>query len=202
MKSGTGIIILAAGNSSRLGQPKQALEYEGTSLVERAAKAALDTGCDPVYLVIGAFKDQIKKQVENLPVKLLENQEWEKGMGTSLALGIKQLQKENSVKQCIIMLSDQPFVDTPLLNRLIAEKEKSGKGIVACTYQKTSGVPVLFGSQYFPILEQLKGHEGAKKVLSAHAADIHPLAFEKGGVDIDTQADFEALKKADWEHFR
>lgn len=197
----TGIIILSAGNSSRLGKPKQILEYQGATLIEMAVKAALGVQCGPVYLILGAYQDQISKQIENLPVQILNNPDWEKGMGTSISLGIEAILKETDINQVIIMLSDQPFVDSHLLDQLIGKKQASSKGMIACSYQDTVGVPALFGSEYFLRLKQLEGHEGAKKILKAHPEDIGIISFDKGGVDIDTLKDFEALKRDDWKHF-
>ncbi|MEO5719058.1 MAG: NTP transferase domain-containing protein, partial [Chthoniobacterales bacterium] len=86
-----GAVILAAGSSSRLGQPKQLLQYEGQALVRRAALAALDAGCEPVVLILGAAREKIAPTLHGLALTILPNESWERGMGTSLRLGVTVL---------------------------------------------------------------------------------------------------------------
>src|ERR1700712_1639432 len=189
----TGIIILAAGSSSRLGKPKQNLIYKGKTLLQHAITVAIGSGCQPVFLVLGANSGYVLPHVGEAGVAIVHNKHWEQGMSTSIHLGITELQKTPGVDSAIIMLCDQPFADAALINTMLQKHSLSRKGIIACAYNNTLGVPVLFDAKYFSDLLNLKGHEGAKKLLTAYADDIAQVDFAQGAVDIDTMEDYEGL---------
>ena len=192
----TGIIILAAGESTRLGYPKQIAKYKDKTLLQLAIDAA--NGCDvhKRVLVLGANRDEIKKTFPGASIPNIPNPNYQKGMSSSLKIGLEYMLKFDAPDQVIIMLCDQPFVDAKLLNKLMATQEKEGKGIVACAYSKTIGVPILFGKAYFQELMELKGDEGAKKIALAHEEDLVTISFPKGKIDIDTEDDLKELLKS------
>ncbi len=192
----TGIIILAAGESSRLGYPKQIAKYKDKTLLQLAIDAA--NGCDAHkrVLVLGANRDEIKKTFPGASIPNIPNPHYQKGMSSSLKIGLEYMLKFDAPDQVIIMLCDQPFVDAKLLNKLIATQEKEGKGIVACAYSQTVGVPILFGNAYFKELMELKGDEGAKQIALAHEDDLVTVSFPKGKIDIDTEEDLKELVKS------
>lgn len=197
----TGAIILSAGKSSRLGKPKQLLVYEGETLIERAIGTALEVNCDPIIVVLGAYQKELQQQIRGTAAQIIENPDWEQGMGSSIGAGIKALQKWGKVDQVIIMLSDQPFVTPTHLEALINTKEISQKEIIASLYKNQRGVPVLFDHSCFEMLEKLKGTDGAKKLINSQKEKVKTVKFEKGKIDIDTEADFDALIRSDWGHF-
>ena len=189
----TGIIILAAGSSSRLGQPKQNLIYNGQTLLQKNIKAALDTGCYPILVILGASIEAIKPTIEDLPVGIFYNENWKEGMASSIRLGVSELQKnEAKVDSVILMLCDQPFVDAEILKQLIPAN--STKSITASAYNKAIGPPVFFDGHYFPELLLLRGSEGAKKLMLKYEVNITTVPFLLGSVDIDTMEDYENLK--------
>jgi molybdenum cofactor cytidylyltransferase len=115
-------------------------------------------------------------------------------MASSISSGIKELQIINpDAESVILMLCDQPFVDTYLLNMLIMIKSKAG--IAVCSYNKTVGPPVLFDAIYFEELLLLKGNEGAKKLLEKHSHAVTEIPFPQGSIDIDTVADYKKISK-------
>lgn len=188
----TGVIILAAGSSSRLGQPKQNLIYQGQTLLQKTIETAIAAGCSPVMVVLGANAEVISPTIKNLPATIIHNPAWQQGMASSISLGIARLQKTApQVTSVILMLADQPFVNPQLISELI--KAQTQKGIVACAYNGTTGAPVLFNKIYFNELLLLKGHEGAKKLLSKYAGDVFTIPFALGSIDIDTAEDYEGL---------
>lgn len=189
----TGIIILAAGESSRLGYPKQIAKYKEKTLLQLAIDAANGAKVEKRVVVLGAFKDEIKKTFSGASIPNIPNPHFEKGMSSSIKIGLEYMLKFEKPDQVIIMLCDQPFVDHKILNKLIATQKKESKGIVACAYSKTFGVPILFGKTYFKELMQLTGDEGAKKIAMAHEDDMATIAFPKGKVDIDTEEDLRDL---------
>lgn len=186
-----GVIILAAGESKRLGQPKQNLLFRGKTLLQNAIDAALNSVCSPIIVVLGAHADSI---IINPGQKLtvLNNPHWQEGMASSIRLAVTELIKHD-ITGAIMMLCDQPFADTALLNKLVDKQNSTGKAIIACSYHGTLGVPVLFKKTLFPALLQLHGRDGAKKIFPANAEDIALVAFEKGAVDIDTITDYGGL---------
>jgi molybdenum cofactor cytidylyltransferase len=189
----TGIIILAAGSSSRLGQPKQNVIYRGQTLLQRAIETALASICEPVIVVLGSNAASIVPTIQESPINIVQNADWADGIASSIRSGINELKKnEPSVTSVVLMLCDQPFVDTHHLNLLIMAKSKSG--IVACSYDDTTGVPALFDVIYFDELAALKGHEGARKLLLKYADVVTSIPLPLGNIDIDTVEDLERLK--------
>jgi molybdenum cofactor cytidylyltransferase len=189
-----GIVILAAGSSSRLGQPKQLLEYKGTTLLRNIVSESSKLSNTAIVVVTGANKDAVEAEPLNTDLTFCYNQNWADGMGSSISIGLKQILKHHpGLSSCIITVCDQPFVTSALLNDLIKEQNETGKGIVASTYAETVGTPVLFTSKYFETLKSLCGHEGAKKIVQIYIDDTVTIQFEKGAIDIDTIYDYNNL---------
>jgi molybdenum cofactor cytidylyltransferase len=186
----TAAIILAAGESARLGFLKQTLLYKGKTLLEWAVEAAQKSKCDMVMVVLGANTDKVK------PVSgttTLYNENWGQGMASTIKTAFEHIEKNQNIDTAIIMLCDQPFVNRALLDSMMYKQQQTNKPIVACSYHDTIGVPVLFTRNLFPKLLTLQGKEGAKKILDQHPDDIAVIPFEKGGIDIDTIQDYERL---------
>ncbi|UWY27498.1 nucleotidyltransferase family protein [Flavobacterium sp. TR2] len=190
----TGIVILAAGSSSRLNSPKQLLQYKESTLLKNTISEALKVKNSFLIVVTGANHDLIAKEL-NLPEILFSfNSEWEKGMSSSIAKGITEALLVNpDCEQCILAVCDQPFVTSAVFENLISESKKTGKEIAASGYSETLGTPVLFHKKYFPELLALKGKEGAKKLIKKYAEDVVAVPFEKGNIDIDTEEDYNQL---------
>jgi molybdenum cofactor cytidylyltransferase len=189
----TGLIILAAGESSRLGFPKQTLLFNGKTLLELAIEAGLKSKNRPVIVVLGANANAIENGIKAYDANIIYNADWAEGMASSIRIAIKNLQKLNAVDGVVIMLCDQPFVTRAIIDNLLYKQQETGKKIIASTYNGTLGVPVLFDRSFFNELLLLEGHEGAKKILNNHPDDIAAIPFEKGSIDIDTIADYEYL---------
>lgn len=189
----TGIIILAAGNSSRLGQPKQLLQFEGKSLINRAIDTAADAHLQGTVLILGANLELILKEIRNRKVNISINNNWREGMASGMQKGLEFLEKKITPDQVILKLCDQPFVDSELLKLLVKKQNESGKGIIACHYNGVFGVPVLFTRKYFEELKSLKGSEGAKKMVYTHQEDLAYVEFPNAAIDIDTLEDYKRL---------
>jgi molybdenum cofactor cytidylyltransferase len=191
----TGLLILAAGSSSRLGQPKQQLVFKGKTLLQHAVDEALHSHCSPIFVVLGANESSLRSSLYAQNVRIVVNPDWETGMASSIRCGVEALLKnEPNISQAIVMLCDQPFVDAEILNVLIDQKEKTGKAIVACTYDNTLGTPVLFDRSFFPQLLTLKGQQGAKKLVFDHVDQVSSVPFAFGNIDIDTIEDYQKLQ--------
>jgi len=189
----TGIIILAAGNSSRLGQPKQLLPYKDDTLLQHIIAEAAVIKDTVLIVVTGANHELIEKNIDS-KVKTAFNSDWELGMSSSINTGLKKLwELHPEIEECIFTVCDQPFVSHSIFENLITEYHKTQKGIVASSYSDTLGTPVLFGKKYFEELFNLKGQEGAKKIINRFLEDTASILFEKGDIDIDTEDDYNKL---------
>lgn len=186
-----GIIILAAGASSRLGRPKQLLSYKGKTLVERAADTAQSAGSYPVVLVTGAEKEMVNFDAG---LHIVHNENWEEGIASSIRCGLNELLKiEPGVEAVLFLVCDQPHISAALLKQLIDGYHNSGKEIIACSYAGTVGIPAVFGKSFFEKLLGLRGDEGAKRIIMQNAGSVALVEFEGGEIDIDTAGDYAAL---------
>jgi len=190
--SKTGIIILAAGSSSRMGEPKQLMLYKSKTLLQHIVGEAKNANLDPVICVTGYQSERIKDSLAGMDVAIVYNRQWPEGMGSGISVGVK-LVVLSDVDSVILAVSDQPYVSSDLFRTMVKWKNESGKGIVACTYAGTLGTPVLFTKDYFDRLLSLNGNQGAKNIVKLNLPDVCPVEFEKGGVDIDTKQDYEKL---------
>jgi len=194
MKEITGIVVLAAGSSSRLGQPKQLLLYKNTSLLKNTISQASRVPNTTIIVVTGSNHELIEKEITDPEIKTIFNPDWELGMSSSIATGLNELLRLNpDIQKCIFTVCDQPFITTIVFENLIKEYQKKVKGIAASEYAATLGTPVLFHKEYFTELLQLKGQEGAKKIINRFLEDTIAVPFEKGNIDIDTIEDYNEL---------
>lgn len=188
------VILLAAGESSRLGRPKQLLPYDGQTLLQHSLQVANASNAHPIVVVLGAHADAIKGETDNNTAHVVINAEWQEGMASSIRSGIKALVEISpSAEGAILMVCDQPFVTPSLLNDLIAAHHGTGHLIVTCGYENMFGPPTLFHKSMFPELLRLKGDTGARSVLRQHADAVEVIPFPEGNLDIDTAADYQKL---------
>jgi molybdenum cofactor cytidylyltransferase len=189
-----GLVILAAGNSSRMGQPKQLLPFDGESLVRRSVRLGLLSGCFPVTVVLGANSLLIGTELEDLPVFVAQNPDWEAGMASSIRAGLANtLHVLPTVGAVIISLCDQPLVTPAFLHGLTDAFAATGKPIIATRYGNTTGVPALFSRELFDALDKLNGQEGARKLIATHPEQVHAVPFPEAALDVDTPEDYLKL---------
>ncbi|MCX6602694.1 MAG: nucleotidyltransferase family protein [Acidobacteria bacterium] len=187
-----GIIILAAGSASRMGQPKQLLDFHGMPLIRHAVVEALAVGCHPVIVVCGAIVDPIRQALAGLAVEIAVNPQWEQGMGTSIQTGLRHLESF-AVDGMILALADQPLVGRASYQKLLATQRETGSPIVSSHYADTVGVPVLFAPEYFPHLMALAPAQGCKGVIQAHRSHATLVDCPDATADIDTHDDYERV---------
>ncbi|OUJ72210.1 nucleotidyltransferase family protein [Hymenobacter crusticola] len=189
-----GLIVLAAGASTRLGQPKQLLPYLGRTLLRHAAETAVATGCRPIIVVTGALHEELAAEVAGLPVQIVRNTAWATGMGSSIQVGLNFMESISQPLQAVIVtLSDQPLVTPELLTELIHRYQATQAPIVAAEYKDAHGVPALFAAAVFPALRELAGATGARQVIEAQDQQVELVSFPDGAVDVDTREQYEAL---------
>jgi molybdenum cofactor cytidylyltransferase len=178
-----------------MGQPKLLLEWQGKTLVRRAADTAVESGASPVVVVTGPRDQEMRHELEDLPVTVVHNPDYADGMSTSLRAGVAALPE--LVTGAIVMLSDQPFVSAEVMERLAAELAGSNALIVQPRYDGAPGNPVGFKRSLFAELQTQQGDQGARELLRARRSDIRYVDFDNAALqqDIDTPEDFEALSR-------
>lgn len=190
------IVILAAGKSARLGSPKQLLTYNGKSLLKHAVDAALETGCQSVFVILGATIELMREELNHTPVVMVENSRWQEGLASSIRCGLERIETELLLPDSVIfMVCDQPYVTGSLLMRLIEKNKETGKPIVASSYDDKMGTPTLFHKSFFPALMELKGDKGAQKLITGNLDKVATVQFPEGITDIDTTEDYTLLQK-------
>ena len=191
-----GILILAAGESKRLGTPKQLLQYEGESLINRLIGRVKAAGNFPIALVLGAHAAEIKDQLAFDDIHLLMNHEWKEGMASSIQIGVTHfMDSVPTVDGLLLLVCDQPFVEAQILLSLLELQRNSGLPIAACSYNQILGTPAVFHNAVFPDLLGLKGDTGARKIINCNSDAVASLQFEKAMFDIDTMDDFRQLMR-------
>ena len=191
-----GIIILAAGKSARLGSAKQLLNYRGKSLLQHSINVALDSLAKTVIVVLGSEMEKIEQELDQSKIQVVKNPMWESGMASSIHFGIQKLKKIlPEADGAILMVCDQPFVTTALLNTLIDKHIATGKNIVASKYADTLGTPTLFHHRFLEELASLKGDTGAKSLISKYKNQSEFVNFDLGRIDIDTRENYLNLPK-------
>ncbi|MGI9252400.1 MAG: nucleotidyltransferase family protein [Thermomicrobiales bacterium] len=189
-------VVLAAGQSSRLGWPKQLLDLGGVPLVTRVVRTAFAAGLSDVIVVTGAAADRVETAVAALHPAIAFNPRFAEGQSTSLAVGIAAVPEDADA--AIVLLGDQPGVDPAVIRAVVAAFRESGAAIVAPVYGKILGNPVLFRRDLFPDLRALTGDEGARALIRSRMADVHrvPVPGDAPPPDIDTEADYQAAVAA------
>ena len=184
-------VLLAAGGSRRLGQPKQLLRLAGQTLVRRAALAALGSQAARTIVVTGAHASELERALAGLAVEIAHCARWEAGLAASLVTGVEAALARGTAS-VLLVLADQPAVNAALLDRLIALHAAS-RELVACHYGGEAGVPALFAPRYARELLALEGDRGAKALLAREAANLALVPFADGALDVDTPEDWARI---------
>lgn len=187
-------IILAAGAATRMGRPKQLLDWGGRPLVRLAAEQALASGLAPVLVVVGAAADEVSAALAGLPVEIVPCPEYAAGQSASLRAGVAALPEDAAA--AVIMLADQPFVTAAIVARLADEWRVRQAPIVAPLYRGVRGNPVLFDRAIFAELLVVTGDRGARAAVAADPARVLAVPFDDDRplADIDTPEEYERLR--------
>ena len=198
MKNNISILILAAGASSRMQRVKQLLPWGNTTFLGNSITMAKATMANHSLVVLGANADHIARENCLLDVDYIVNPDWESGLGSSLSFGAAfVLENQPSCDGLLVMLCDQPLIDTEYLNALISQFKNDDKNIVATRYGERVGVPAIFSPKYFSALIELDKDVGAKGILEQYKNDVLGLDPEGKAVDVDTFEDYQRLINED-----
>jgi molybdenum cofactor cytidylyltransferase len=192
--SGSAGVILAAGASRRMGEPKQLLPVHGRPLLEAALAAACESRLDEVVVVLGAHADEIRRTVRLGRARVVLNPAYAEGMSTSLRAGIASL--GSHVSRAVVILGDQPDISAEVVDLLLDTQAASGLPAAALSFDGLLHPPVVLAREMWGDIESLEGDVGCRALVRAHPELVAAVAADRPGghpVDIDTREDFERL---------
>lgn len=194
MKPRIGAVILAAGTSSRMGEAKQLLRLGATTLLDQVTENVRSSRVDEIVVVLGHEAETIKQTIATKKLKIVVNESYRQGMGTSLRAGLSALPSE--VDAALIVLADQPFVRSATFDQIIDHYQQSNAQIVIPIYKGFRGNPVLLDRSVFPEVMALTGDIGCRAIFGNHLEGIAKVPVEDIGIllDLDSKDDVERLQ--------
>lgn len=189
-------VILAAGASTRLGQPKQLLRNGGESLLRGTARLAVEAGCAPVFTVLGYEAGKMEPEFSGLPIETVVNENWREGIGASLRAGMNAVRKLEPLPDAVLVLvCDQPRLTGDHLRALLARHEPGrATAITASVYAGRAGVPAVFSARLFSELVALSGDRGARDLIRAHGLEVRGIPWPEGEWDLDRPEDLATIE--------
>lgn len=189
----TAILILAAGESSRMGEAKQLLPLGDTTLLGRCLRICQESKIGPVWIVLGARADKIRKSLPEGGYQIAINKAWKEGMGSSIAVGLQVIEQDPQVDEVMIVLADQVKLTSRSLQDFHAAYTASHKSIAVSVSKVGPGPPSIFDRRWFGALARLNGDQGAKQVVHSNPSEVVKIAHHHAGYDIDTTEDYTQL---------
>jgi len=185
-------ILLAAGESKRMGEPKQLMPLGKSTLLEQTIDNLLNSAVDETIVVLGHRAEEITEVIADKPVKIMVNPNYRQGMSTSIIAGLILVDPRSQA--VMLALGDQPSVDSQTINQLIDEFHNHDKGIAVPTHQGRRGHPIIFAIKYKEKLLELEGDIGGREIIKQHPEDVLEVAVGAASVisDIDTEADYQS----------
>ena len=188
-----GGVVLAAGQSTRMGTNKMLLELGGRTLVRRAVSTALSAELDPVLVVVGHESERVQAELTDLACGSVLNPEYASGMNTSLRSGIRAL--PGDVAGAMVVLGDMPLVDAPMLRALVTAFRRSGAPLAVSTYGDVVAPPILYGRELFAELRALEAQACGKSVIKRHRGEAAEVAWPRESLtDLDSPADVQGIR--------
>lgn len=191
-------ILLAAGTSSRMGQPKQLLDWHGQPLVRHVAATALASQLDGLVVVLGAVAPAVRATLTDLagPLQFVTCPDYAEGQAASLRCGLAALPA--GTQAALILLVDQPLVTTALINHMLSDWRRDPVALALIPrYQGQRGNPVLLAASLLPELAALQGDRGARVILANYAEQVRWLDLDDPAVvtDLDTPEAYQSLHR-------
>ncbi len=184
-------MILAAGESKRMGKPKLLLPYGEKTIIETIVKTVVSSNVENTLVILGSDREKIEEKIKNFPVKIVYNLDFRSGMLSSVQCGFKAVPEET--RAILVVLGDQPKISADVINKLINAYKSTGKGIVLPVYKKERGHPVLIDVKYGEEVENLSPDVGLRGTVYNHPEDILEVDVETSSIfqDIDYESDYK-----------
>jgi len=181
-------VVLSAGESSRMGRPKALLPIQGQKFIERIIRVIGQSRVGRTIVVLGHHADQLRGQIEHLPVEVVINPDYRSGQLSSLQAAIRHISDDDRCDGMLVHLVDHPFIDVALVDALIESFFETKKMIVVPRYKGKRGHPVIFSRELFGELLNAPLDQGAKAVVNAHRQETLEIEWQDEGItlDIDT----------------
>ncbi len=185
-------ILLAAGESKRMGELKQLMPLGKSTLLEQAIDNLLNSSVDETIVVVGHRAEEITDKIAGSPVKIVLNPDYKQGMSTSIIAGLNIIDPKSQA--VMLALGDQPLVESRTINHLIDAFKKHDKGIAVPTHRGKRGHPVIFDIKYKAELLELKGDIGGREIVKNHPDDVLEVPVDSESIisDIDTRDDYQS----------
>jgi len=187
-------IVLAAGESNRMGKPKQLMPLGESTILEQAIDNLLGSAVNETIVVLGHKAEEVRKAIAARPVRIAVNPDYRQGMSGSIITGLNLIDRQ--AQAVMVALGDQPFVDSQTINDLIEEFVSNDKGIAVPVYQGKRGHPVIFDIGYIDELLKLKGDIGGREIIARYPEDVLEVAVNCEGVCID----IDTVENYTWEN--
>jgi molybdenum cofactor cytidylyltransferase len=185
-------IVLAAGASRRFGSQKLLAELRGKAVVRWTVERVLAAAPDEVIVVLGRDGEGVRDALHDLPVRMVLNERWTEGIGSSLRAGVAALTPDADA--AMIVLGDQPEVSTSVVAALIEARSEGGGQIVVPCYRGERGHPVIFGAEILPELLAVEGDRGARDVIARDERRVTRIHIDAPApVDVDTEEELQSL---------
>lgn len=189
-------IVLAAGLSRRMGRPKLILPWGATTVIGQVSRVLAEAGLHPLIIVTGGSHIQVEEALRSQPVRLVFNPRFaEDQMALSLQAGLAELTTKwpDSIQAVLVALGDQPQIESPVVQAVIAEYRTSGAALVLPSYQMRRGHPWMIDRSLWPKIMGLTPQQTLRDFLSANTQDIRYLVVDRTSIlqDLDTPADYE-----------
>ncbi|MEA3441957.1 MAG: molybdenum cofactor cytidylyltransferase [Chloroflexota bacterium] len=186
-------ILLAAGESKRMGELKLLLPFGTSTIIEKSIDALLSSRVNEVIVVTGCKAEEVIKRIAGKPIRIVVNPHYLQGMSTSITAGLNLIDRK--AKAIMIALADQPVIDSKVIDKLLEQFRRHDKGIAIPVYQGKRGHPVVFSVKYKKELLKLEGDVGGKEIIDQHQDDVLEVPVESRGIsiDIDNLGDYEQL---------
>jgi len=186
-------VVLAAGQSSRMGRNKLLLPLGGTTVLRRAVGTALEAGLAPVFVVLGHESDRVREALDGLPCTPILNEDYALGMNTSVRKGFRAVPDDAAAG--VVLLGDMPFVIPAMIEELVARFRADARALVVSTYDGVVAPPILYGRSLFAELRALEGDGCGKQVVKLHRSEAVEVAWPISALsDLDIPADFELAR--------
>jgi len=192
-----GAMILAAGESRRMGEPKLLLLFGERTIIEAVVSSVIHSKVDEVLVVLGSSAEKIEEKIKDFSLRITVNPDYKQGMLSSVQWGFKEIPKE--IQGVLVCLGDQPSISTGIIDRVIDAYNRTGKGIVVPTYKKRRGHPVLIDMKYLEEIQNLSPEVGLRGVVYNHPQDTLEVEVDTSSIlrDIDNADDYNKELEAE-----